>query len=75
MARGSNPYYSSGKLADPEFRRARASKAARAAHSVDAHIRAIINAAPALTAEQAAKLRALLPPTDLRPEPDLREAG
>lgn len=75
MARGPNPYYSSGKLADPEFRRERASKAARAAHTIDAHIRAIVRSAPGLTAEQAEKLRALLPPVDQQVAPGLREAG
>ena len=51
----------SGKLADPQFRHERAVKAALARHSPDALIAALVRSAPALTAEQAARLRALLP--------------
>jgi hypothetical protein len=50
----------SGKLADPVFRVERARKAAQASHGADAHIRALVNAAPPLTAEQRAKLAVLL---------------
>lgn len=56
---GDRPY--GGKLADPAFRRERAQKAAHASHSLDAHIRAVVDAAPALTAEHVERLRALLP--------------
>jgi hypothetical protein len=49
-----------GKLADPEFRKERARKAAVARTSVDAHIDALVAKAPPLTAEQVAKLRPLL---------------
>lgn len=51
-----------GKLADPEFRRERARKAATARTSTEAHIRALVDAAPRLTPEQADRLRSLLPP-------------
>jgi hypothetical protein len=51
-----------GKLADPQFRRARASKAARASHSVDAHIRALVDAWPPLTPQQRETLRLILHP-------------
>jgi hypothetical protein len=51
-----------GDLTDPEFRRERASKAARASHSIDAHVRAIAAGADQLTAEHTAILRPLLPP-------------
>lgn len=51
----------SGKLADPEFRRERARKAAKARTSLDHHVQAVIDRAPALTAEQIERLRALLP--------------
>jgi len=57
-----------GSSADPEFRHERAVKAAAARHSLDARIEALVRSAPALTAEQAAKLRALLPaPGDQQP--------
>lgn len=49
-----------GKLADPEFRRERARRASAARNSVDAHIRALVNAAPPLTDAQKDQLRALL---------------
>jgi hypothetical protein len=49
-----------GKLADPAWREERARKAALARNSVDAHIRALVESAPALTTEQADRLRALL---------------
>jgi hypothetical protein len=49
-----------GKLADPEWRRARARKARAAQSTPDAHIRALVEAAPELTPEQVAQLRTLL---------------
>jgi hypothetical protein len=49
-----------GKLTDPAWRHERARKAALARTSTDAHIRALVAAAPPLTAEQRAKLAALL---------------
>jgi hypothetical protein len=49
-----------GKLADPAFRRARATKAARASHSLGAHVRAIVARAPELTDEQRDQLMPLL---------------
>ena len=55
---GDRPY--TGKLADPEFRRERARRAALASHSVDANIRRLVDAAPPLTAEQRDKLALLL---------------
>jgi hypothetical protein len=54
----------SGKLADPAFRAERARKAAQASHSLDAHIRALVNAAPPLTPAQREKLTQLLHPGD-----------
>jgi hypothetical protein len=53
---------STGRLADPEFRRERASKAGRARTSVDYHIQKLIESAPTPTPEQAERLRAWLPP-------------
>ena len=52
----------SGKLADPAFRAERASKAARASHSLDAHIRAVADRAPELTPAQRERLALLLHP-------------
>lgn len=57
-----------GDLSDPEFRRERAIKAARASHSIDAHIRAIVNRSAELTAEHAAILRLLLAPVPAESE-------
>jgi hypothetical protein len=51
---------STGKFADPEWRRKRASKAGKARHSLDAYVRSIVDRAPELTAEQRAKLAVLL---------------
>lgn len=48
------------KSLTPTERIARAKKAGRAAHSVDAHIRALVEKAPPLTADQRAKLQVLL---------------
>jgi hypothetical protein len=53
-----------GDLTDPEFRRERASNAARAAHSIDTLVRRIVNRADELTLEHAAILRPLLPDAD-----------
>lgn len=50
----------SGKLADPEARRERARKAARARHSLDTYIKQIVDRAPELTAEQRDRLAAIL---------------
>jgi hypothetical protein len=50
----------SGKLADPAVRHERAVKAARARTTVDAHIKALVDAAPPLTDAQKQRLRALL---------------
>jgi len=49
-----------GKLSDPAWRHERARKAALARASTDAHIRALVEQAPPLTAEQRAQLTALL---------------
>lgn len=49
-----------GKLADPAFRRERAVKAARARTAPDAHIKALVAAAPTLTSEQWNRLALLL---------------
>ncbi|HZX05680.1 hypothetical protein [Kribbella sp.] len=54
---------STGKLADPEFRQARALKAARARTSVEHHIEKLVEAAPALTPSQRDQLAALLRPS------------
>ena len=53
----------SGKLADPQARRERGQKAARARTSLDHHIRKVVESAPALTDEQVEQLRSMLPPT------------
>jgi len=53
-----------GDLTDPEFRRERAIKAARAANSIDTLVRRIVNHADELTPEHAAILRPLLPDAD-----------
>jgi hypothetical protein len=53
---------STGKLADAEWRRARAAKAGRASQTLDAYITKVVNRAPELNAEQIERLRALLPP-------------
>jgi hypothetical protein len=47
---------STGKQADPAYRRDRASKAGRAAHSLAAHVRAIVAKAAELTGEQREQL-------------------
>lgn len=56
-------YSATGKNADPQFRVERARKAVAARNSVDAHIRALVDAAPPLTDEQRARLATLLAPT------------
>jgi hypothetical protein len=49
-----------GTTKDPDFRHRRAVRAAKARTSVDAHIKALVESAPPLTAEQRGKLLALL---------------
>lgn len=49
-----------GKLADPEFRSQRASKAAKARTSIDYHIQRIVDSAPKLTPAQAERLASIL---------------
>lgn len=46
-----------------DVRTARSRKGGQAAHTVDAHIKALAAQAPALTAEQRDRLRVLLAPT------------
>lgn len=53
-------YPEGSKLNDPSFRHERARKAALARSSVDAHVAAIVAAAPRLTAAQHATLATLL---------------
>ena len=48
------------KLADPEWRRWRARKAAQARTTIDHHIDAIVAAAPELTPEQKDRLATIL---------------
>ncbi|MEU2171186.1 hypothetical protein ACH47V_29580 [Micromonospora chersina] len=50
------------KTLTPEQRRDRARKAGRAAHSLDAHIKAVVDRAPELNPEQVARLRAVFAP-------------
>lgn len=45
-----------GKQADPKFRRERASKAARASHALAAHVRAVVAKAAELDPEQRKQL-------------------
>jgi hypothetical protein len=45
-----------GKLADPEFRRERASNAARASHSLAAHVRAVVAGAAELSDDEREQL-------------------
>jgi hypothetical protein len=61
-----------GDLTDPDFRRERASKAGRASHSVDSHVRAIAARAAELTPQHTAILRPLLPPVPAEPDADGR---
>jgi len=49
-----------GSSRDPKFRHRRAQWAARARTTTDAHIRALVEQAPPLTAEQRARLAVLL---------------
>jgi hypothetical protein len=51
-----------GKLADPAFRRDRARNAAVARTTLEAHIRAVADRAPELTAAQRERLALLLHP-------------
>jgi hypothetical protein len=60
--------HTGGKLADPKFRRDRASKAGRASQSLDSYIGRIVDRAPELTPAQRDKLATLLRPTE-RAEP------
>lgn len=56
------PYSHTGKNADPEFVKARSAKGGRATHTIDFHIRKIVDAAPSLTAAQRDQLAVLLRP-------------
>ena len=58
MAHTASPF--AGKLADPEFRRLRATKAAQARTTLEAHIRAVVSRAPEMTNEQRDRLALLL---------------
>lgn len=58
-----------GKLADPEWRKARAIKASRAAHSLDTHVRRVVERAPDLSPEQLDRLRAILRPAGSNSDP------
>jgi hypothetical protein len=49
-----------GKLADPAWREERARKAANARTTLDAHVKAVVDRAPDLTAEQREKLELIL---------------
>jgi hypothetical protein len=49
-----------GKLADPDFRTKRAQKAALARTTISAHVKALVDRAPELTAEQRDRLAAIL---------------
>ncbi|MPZ27416.1 MAG: hypothetical protein GEV12_13640 [Micromonosporaceae bacterium] len=51
-----------GTITDPQFRRERASLAARASHSPQAAARKLVASWPDLTEAQKAELRALLAP-------------
>ena len=51
-----------GPLTDPDVRRERATRAGRSRTGVDYFIRKLVESRPALSAEQAEELRALLPP-------------
>ena len=53
---------STAKLADPEWRHERATKAALARTTLDYHIQQVINRAPALSDELVEELRQLLLP-------------
>jgi hypothetical protein len=64
-----------GDLTDPDFRHERASKAARAANSIDTLVRRIARHADELTAEHAAVLRPLLPPVPAESDADGRGVG
>ena len=57
-----------GKILDPEFTRERASKAAKAQHSLDAYVNRIVRDAPDLTPEHAEQLRSILPPVPAQPQ-------
>lgn len=53
-----------GSLDDPQYLSARGKAGARARHSTDAYIRALVKRAPELTTANKAALRALLASTD-----------
>ena len=55
------PQSTTGKLADPSWRRQRATTAAKARTSLDHHVAKVVESAPALTADQLDRLRQLLP--------------
>jgi hypothetical protein len=67
---GSHPY-----RIDPGVAHERAVKAGRSRTGVDYHIRKLVESAPALNAEQAAQLRALLPAIPGRTDSDPRPAA
>jgi hypothetical protein len=52
-----------GTVTDPEFRRRRASHAAKASHSIDSYIQRLVDRAPELTDEQKSRLAAILCPS------------
>lgn len=54
------PRPNAGATKDPEFRRERARKASRAAHSVETLVATLVRRAPELTENSRAQLRALL---------------
>ena len=64
-----------GKLADPEFRHRRATKAAKARTSADHHITRLADAAGDLTDEQARRIVAVLNLWAGRTPSDLPEAS
>jgi hypothetical protein len=53
-------YSRTGKNADPEFRRERAIHAALTRNTLDHHVKAIVDRAPELSAEQRDKLAVLI---------------
>jgi hypothetical protein len=57
-----------GTITDPDFRRRRASHAAKARTSLDYYVQQVVDRAPALTDEQVDRLRGLLPPAG-EPQP------
>jgi hypothetical protein len=53
-----------GSASDPDFRRRRAAHARSAQNTPDYHVQRLVESAPTLTPEQAAKVAALLPDRD-----------